>query len=76
MAEIVQYLVKKRTEHRRQCVSCMGTGLNGNGTKCLQCTNGVAVHWHETEISLLDALNELKLIKRNTNEKGTETERR
>lgn len=68
MPDIVQYLVKKRTEQHRQCTSCVGTGLQYNGRKCIQCVNGVAVQWHETEMSLIEALAELGLIKRNNNE--------
>lgn len=69
--QIVRYTVKKITEHHRLCSTCGGTGKTPGGSKCIECTNGVAVHWHHTEIDLLQALYEIGLIKKNAKESDT-----
>lgn len=66
-------MVKRIELHNRMCSSCGGTGQNSKGGKCHECTNGVAVHQHYTEIELLEALTELGLIKwPKKEENGTE----
>lgn len=53
---IVRYTVKKITENHRLCSMCGGTGKTPSGSKCIECKEGVAVHWHQTEIDLMQAL--------------------
>ncbi|HBL73847.1 MAG: hypothetical protein A2W90_14550 [Bacteroidetes bacterium GWF2_42_66] len=63
----VVFRVKRITYARRMCSYCGGTAKVTRGYKqetCPECKNGVAVFEHQTEVDLLDALEELKLIKR------------
>lgn len=58
------------------CSYCGGTGKISRGNKqeaCRECNNGIALIEHQTEVDLLDALEELKLIKRKTDETGNNT---
>lgn len=62
-AGTTEYLVKKQTVAKRKCQTCHGTGTNNRGHKCADCIEGVSTVYHTTEVDLITALKELKLLK-------------
>jgi ribosomal protein S27AE len=75
IANKADYLVTKVTYTHKMCSYCGGTGKVESKfrvEKCPYCKNGVAAIEHQTSISLMDALKELGLIKKQSeNEKTT-----
>jgi DnaJ-class molecular chaperone len=63
MEKRTEYILKKVTYSSVMCKVCGGTGTIQNGRKCIECKQGVALIQHQTEIGLIEALNELRLIK-------------
>jgi tRNA(Ile2) C34 agmatinyltransferase TiaS len=77
MENKVEYLVTRVTYAHKMCSYCGGTGkVEGKFRveKCPYCKNGVATIEHQASVSLMDALKELGLIKKQSeNEKTTTT---
>ncbi|MEN6422285.1 MAG: hypothetical protein ABFD76_10095 [Smithella sp.] len=62
----VEYRIDKVTFARKMCSFCGGTGKVEGKLKtnnCPYCVNGVATIEHQTSVSLMDALQDLGLIK-------------
>ena len=76
MADItnkVEYRVTQVTYARKMCTACGGTGFQDKERRraCTYCRNGVAIIEHQTSISLLDALHNLGLIKKQSENEKT-----
>lgn len=72
----VEYRVEKVTYAQKMCSYCGGTGKVEGKYKtanCPYCRNGVATIEHQTSVSLMDALKDLGLIRKENNEKTTGT---